>query len=141
MGEKCRVPTLSQGDIVVMDNLPAHKEARVEQLIIRRGRIAISATLKPGHEPDREGFSKLKAYLRYVAERTVAGLMRALQACADIFKSAECANYLAVCGYDTTSSDLALSGKADPRSVIAVVGCGLADRSALPQSGRDLRTS
>jgi hypothetical protein len=41
-------------------------------------------------------------YLRKIAERTVAGLMRALQACADIFKSTECTNYFAACGYETT---------------------------------------
>jgi DDE superfamily endonuclease len=35
--EKCLIPTLSQGDIVVMDNLPAHKGARVEQLIKSAG--------------------------------------------------------------------------------------------------------
>jgi transposase len=35
--EKCLVPTLAQGDIVVMDNLPAHKGARVEQLIKSAG--------------------------------------------------------------------------------------------------------
>jgi TolB-like protein/class 3 adenylate cyclase len=52
--------------------------------------------------PIEKAFSKLKAYLRKIAERTVAGLMRALEACADIFKSAECTNYFAACGYDTT---------------------------------------
>ncbi len=35
--ETCLVPTLSQGDIVVMDNLPAHKGPRVEQLIKSAG--------------------------------------------------------------------------------------------------------
>jgi hypothetical protein len=69
---------------------------------IRRGRIAISAALQPVHEPIEKAFSKLKAYLRKIAERTVAGLMRALEACADIFKSAECTNYFVACGYDTT---------------------------------------
>ena len=39
--------------------------------------------------PIEKAFSKLKAYLRNIAKRTVAGLIRALQACADIFKSAE----------------------------------------------------
>ncbi len=49
-----------------------------------------------------KAFSKLKAHLRKIAERTVADLMRALEACADFFKSAECTNYFAACGYDTT---------------------------------------
>lgn len=56
----------------------------------------------PDMNPIEKAFSKLKAHLRNIAERTVAGLMTALEACADIFKSAECTNYFAACGYDTT---------------------------------------
>jgi transposase len=52
--------------------------------------------------PIEKAFSKLKAYLRKIAERIVAGLITALEACADIFKSAECTNYFAASGYDTT---------------------------------------
>src|SRR5271165_6134059 len=101
--EKCLVPTLSQGDIVVMDNLPAHKGARVEQLIkSARAELRYLPPYSPDMNPIEKAFSKLKAYLRKIAERTVAGLMRALEACADIFKSAERTNYFAACGYDTT---------------------------------------
>ena len=119
--EKCLVPTLSQGEIVVMDNLPAHKGARVEQLIKSAGAElrylppplatppssawrgpSPAPPYSPDMNPIEKAFSKLKAYLRKIAERTVAGLMRALEACADIFKSAECTNYFAACGYDTT---------------------------------------
>ena len=98
--ETCLVPTLSKGDVVVMDNLPAHKGPRVEKLI-----KAVGAELRylPPYSPDmnpiEKAFSKLKAFLRKIAERTVAGLMRALEACADIFKPAECTNYFAACGY------------------------------------------
>ena len=56
----------------------------------------------PDMNPIEKAFSKLKAYLRKIAERTVAGLMRALEACAEIFKPAECANYFTASGYDTT---------------------------------------
>jgi hypothetical protein len=45
--------------------------------------------------------SKLKAYLRKIAERTAAGLISAIEACADIFKPAEYENYFTGCGYDT----------------------------------------
>jgi len=101
--EKCLVPALSQGDIVVMDNLPAHKGARVEQLIKSAGaELRYLPPYSPDMNPIEKAFSKLKAYLRKIAERTVAGLMRALEASADIFKSAECTNYFAACGYDTT---------------------------------------
>jgi hypothetical protein len=40
-----------------------------------------------------KAFSKLKAFLRKIAERTVAGLMRALDTCAEIFKPSQCTNY------------------------------------------------
>ena len=50
--------------------------------------------------PIEKAYSKLKAFLRKLAERTIAGLMAALDACDDIFKPAECANYFRACGYD-----------------------------------------
>ncbi len=99
--ENCLIPTLSKGDVVAMDNLPAHKGPRVEEMI-----KAVGAELRylPPYSPDmnpiEKAFSKLKAHLRKIAERTVAALMRALETCADIFKPAECANYFAACGYD-----------------------------------------
>ncbi len=86
-----------------MDNLPAHKGARVEQLIkSARAELRYLPPYSPDMNPIEKAFSKLKAYLRKIAERTVAGLMRALEACGAIFKSAECTNYFAACGYDTT---------------------------------------
>ena len=47
-------------------------------------------------KPDREGFFEA---LRKNAERKVAGLMRALETCAEIFKPSECLNYFKSCGY------------------------------------------
>jgi transposase len=99
--ETCLVPTLSRGDIVVMDNLPAHKGPRVELLIRAAGaELRYLPPYSPDMNPIEKAFSKLKAYLRKIAERTVGGLIRALQTCADIFKPVECANYFAACGYD-----------------------------------------
>jgi transposase len=100
--ETCLVPTLQKGDVVVMDNLPAHKGPRVEELITAAGaELRYLPPYSPDMNPIEKAFSKLKAYLRKIAERSVAGLMRALEACADIFKPAECANYFEACGYDT----------------------------------------
>jgi hypothetical protein len=82
--------TLLQSDIVVMDNLPAHKGARVEQLIKSAGaELRYLLPYSPDMNAIEKAFSKLKTYLRKIAERTVGGLMMALEACADIFKSAE----------------------------------------------------
>jgi hypothetical protein len=43
-----------------------------------------------GCDPHGAAFFKLKAFLRKIAERTVAGLLRALETCAEIFKPSEC---------------------------------------------------
>ena len=99
--ENCLIPTLSKGDVVVMDNLPAHKGPRVEEMIKAAGaELRYLPPYSPDMNPIEKAFSKLKAHLRKIAERTVAALMRALETCADIFKPAECANYFAACGYD-----------------------------------------
>ena len=62
--------------------------------------------LTPDMNPIEKTFSTLKASLRKLAERTVAGLMRALDACADIFKPAERTNYFAARGYAATYRSL-----------------------------------
>lgn len=99
--EHCLVPTLTKGDVVVMDNLSAHKGPRVKELIEAAGAEPLYLPpYSPDMNPIEKAFSKLKAHLRKIAERTVAALMRALETCADIFKPAQCANYFAACGYD-----------------------------------------
>ena len=100
--EKCLVPTLSKGDVVVMDNLSSHKGPRVEQLIQAAGAdLRYLPPYSPDMNPIEKAFSKLKAFLRKISERTVAGLMNALETCAHIFQPVECVNYLKACGYDT----------------------------------------
>ena len=81
---------------------PAHKGPRVEDLIKAAGaELRYLPPYRPDMNPIEKVFSKLKAHLRKIAERSVAGLIRALQVCADIFLPAECQNYFAACGYDT----------------------------------------
>ena len=100
--DKRLAPTLSQGDIVVMDNLSSHMGPRVEQLIKAAGaKLRYLPPYSPDMNPIEKAYSKLKAYLRKIAERTVAGLLNALEACAEIFKPDECVNYFKACGYDT----------------------------------------
>lgn len=100
--EQCLVPALAPGDVVVMDNLSSHKGPQVEQLIKTAGaELRYLPPYSPDMNPIEKAFSKLKAFLRKIAERTVAGLIGALETCADIFKPAECGNYFNSCGYDT----------------------------------------
>lgn len=99
--EKCLVPALSKGDVVIMDNLSSHKGPKVEQLITAAGaELRYLPPYSPDMNPIEKAYSKLKAFLRKIAERTVAGLLAALDACADIFKPTECQNYFRSCGYD-----------------------------------------
>ena len=95
------VRELKPGDIVVMDNLPAHKVAGVREAI-----EAVGASLlylppySPDFNPIEKAFSKLKALLRKAAARTVDDLYQAVADAIDAFTPAECANYFAACGYD-----------------------------------------
>ena len=54
----------------------------------------------PDFNPIEMAISKLKAALRKLAERTVAGLIAVLEGAADLFKRDECENYFQTCGYE-----------------------------------------
>ncbi|CAN5525899.1 hypothetical protein BH10PSE5_BH10PSE5_32930 [soil metagenome] len=99
--EQILVPTLAPGDIVILDNLAAHKGGAARTAI-----EAVGATLLflPPYSPDlnpiENAFSKLKALLRKAAARTVEQLWNAIAQAIDAFTPNECANYFAAAGYD-----------------------------------------
>jgi transposase len=77
--ERCLVPTLRPGDIVVMDNLSCHKTAEVARLIAGAGaEVRYLPAYSPDLNPIERMFSKLKQWLRSAAVRTVDGLFGAL---------------------------------------------------------------
>jgi transposase len=98
--EQFLIPTLSAGDIVVMDNLPAHKIAAVRAMI-----EAADATLLylPPYSPDLNPiemvFAKLKALLRKAAERSIDALWEKIGEILAVFSPNECANYFRHAGY------------------------------------------
>ena len=98
--EQSLAPALKRKDIVVMDNLPAHKVPGVREAIEARG-----ATLRylPQYSPDLNPiempFSKLKADLRKAAERTVPRLCRRIGSFARRLSPAEAFNYFRHAGY------------------------------------------
>ena len=95
------MPELRPGDIVVMDNLSSHKGPRVRALIEAAGaELLFLPPYSPDFNPIENAFAKLKALLRKAAERTVAGLWRAIGRIVDAFSATECANYFAAAGYD-----------------------------------------
>jgi transposase len=98
-------PTLRPGDIVVLDNLAAHKVSGVREAI-----ESVGATLVylPPYSPDLNPielvFSKLKWLLRSAAKRTVEGLWTLLGSMPDHFPPQQCLAYLRHCGYNATCS-------------------------------------
>jgi transposase len=98
--ERCLAPTLKPDEIVMIDNLPAHKAAGVREAIEARG-----ATLRylPKYSPDLNpiemSFSRLKAYLRKAGERTIPRLRRRIGSFARSLTAREAANYFRHAGY------------------------------------------
>jgi transposase len=78
--EQRLAPTLKRNDTVVMDNLPAHKAAGVREAIEARGAgLRYLPQYSPDLNPIEMPFSKLKAYLRKAAERTIPRLRRRIR--------------------------------------------------------------
>ncbi len=95
------VPTLLPGDIVVMDNLPAHKAEGVREAIERAGaELRYLPPYSPDFNPIEMAFSKLKALMRAKAERSVEALWKAVGTLIPLFAPTECANYFKAAGYD-----------------------------------------
>jgi transposase len=98
--EQFLAPTLKPGDIVIMDNLPAHKVIGVREAIEAAG---ASLRYLPPYSPDLNPIemvhAKLKALLRKAAERTVDGLWARIGSLLTAFPAQECANYLRHAGY------------------------------------------
>jgi len=85
---QCLVPTLSAGDIVVMDNLPAHKNPMVRQIIEAAGaELRYLPPYSPDLNPIEQGFSKLKAHLRKAQERSIDALWQRIGKLLDLFRS------------------------------------------------------
>ena len=99
--EQVLVPTLSPGDIVVMDNLPAHKNSGVRSAIEAAGAsLRHLPPYSPDFNPIEQAFSKLKALLRKAAARTIPDLWTAIAEAIPLFDQGECANYFNAAGYE-----------------------------------------
>jgi transposase len=100
---QCLVPTLKPGDIVIMDNLPAHKGPIVRQIIEAAGaELRYLPAYSPDLNPIEQAIAKLKAHLRKAKERSIDALWKRIGSLIDSFTAAECANFLANSGYART---------------------------------------
>ena len=99
--EQVLLPTLSPGDIVIMDNLPAHKAAGIRDVIETAGaKLMFLPPYSPDFNPIENALSKLKALMRAKAERTIKAMWDAVGSMIDQFTPAECANYFRAAGYE-----------------------------------------
>lgn len=98
--EQVLLPVLRPGDIVVMDNLSAHKRPAVRQVLAAAGaELRFLPPYSPDLNPIEMLFAKLKARLRAMRETTADGLWKALGIVADMISADECANFIRHAGY------------------------------------------
>jgi transposase len=101
--QQCLAPSLRPGDIVIIDNLPAHKRDEVRTII-----EAVGAELRylPPYSPDLNpielSFAKLKAHLRKAKERTIPALYDRIGQALETFQASEFRNYFREAGYAPT---------------------------------------
>ena len=89
------------GDIVILDNLPAHKVSGAQAAIESAGAsIMFLPPYSPNFNPIEQVFAKIKALLRKAAARTVDTLEAAIASALDAVLPSECANYFTNSGYE-----------------------------------------
>jgi transposase len=99
--EQVLVPTLAPGDIVIMDNLPAHRSATVRDAIEAAGaELRYLPPYSPDFNPIENAFAKLKSILRKAAARTINDLWDVIGNALPMFTMQECANYFTAAGYE-----------------------------------------
>ena len=99
--EQVLAPTLKPGDIVILDNLAAHKIEGARTAVEAVGaRLLFLPPYSPDLNPIENAFAKLKALLRKAAARTVDQLWEAIAQIIQTYSPAECANYFSAAGYD-----------------------------------------
>jgi transposase len=98
--EQVLAPALRPGQVVVMDNLTAHKGERVRELIERRGcKLLYLPPYSPDLNPIEEAFSKVKGVLRKAGARTREALVDAMAVALDAVSAADAMDFLEHCSY------------------------------------------
>lgn len=99
--EKVLAPTLTQGDIVIMDNLGAHKSSAARQAIRAAGaKLFLLPKYFPDLNPIEKLFAKIKHHLREAQARTKDAISQAIATAPETIKPEEGKNYVASAGYE-----------------------------------------
>ncbi len=96
-------PTLKIGDVIVLDNLRAHRASRIEEITALCGaRVIWLPSYSPDFSPIELMWSKVKAYLRKMKARTQEELEAAIKAALETVSVSDCLNWFRHCGYEVT---------------------------------------
>lgn len=101
--EQVLQPTLKTGDIIVLDNLGAHRASRIEEITARCGaQVLWLPPYSPDFSPIELMWSKVKAYLKKVKARTQTELEKAIAEALETITLSDCLNWFRHCGYEVT---------------------------------------
>ena len=96
------VPILKPGQVLVLDNLPAHKSQEIDRLVESTGaRVLRLPPYSPDFNPIEMAISKIKTVLRKLARRSVDGLFNGIGEALESIRPTDALNYVAHCGYAT----------------------------------------
>ena len=94
-------PTLKRGDVVILDNLQAHKSPLAARTLKQIGAwFLFLPKYSPDLNPIEMAFAKLKAHLRKACARTYDEVCNSIGQICDLFTPQECRNYFKACGYE-----------------------------------------
>ena len=98
--EQVLVPTLAPGDVVILDNLPAHRVSGVREAIEAAGAtLLFLPPYSPDFNPIEQAFAKIKHWMRMAQKRTIDDVWRHIGSLVATIGSRECSNYFANAGY------------------------------------------
>ncbi len=96
------MPELNKGDVVIIDNLPAHKVGAIRTMVeVARARLLYLPPYSPDFNPIKMAFSKLIAMLRKASAKTINELWLVIAEGIEKFPAKNCRNYFAAAGYDS----------------------------------------
>ena len=105
--ERVLAPALRPGQVVVMDNLGAHRPKRIRELIQRRGcDLIYLPAYSPDLNPIEEALSKIKHLLRKIGARTKEALIEAMGRALAAVSAQDVRGFFVHCGYPTPAQQL-----------------------------------
>jgi transposase len=105
--EQVLAPTLRRGQVVVMDNLSAHKGERIKGMIEQRGcQLVYLPSYSPDLNPIEEAFSKIKGLVRKAEARTREALVEAIGSALSAVTTKDARGFFKHCGYPVSVQSL-----------------------------------